>query len=434
MVNVESCISRDNKGHLTIEKTEVKEMCEKFGTPLFLVCERHIKENYIQLRDAFLSQYSKVAIAYSYKTNYLPAICAILDKEGAWAEVVSLLELSIARSIHVNPNKIIFNGPAKSDEELLEAARSNLRAINIDSLSELQRLIHLTNDYGLEANVGIRLRLPPENTQLNKFGVDVDSGQAFEACRIIANSKNLNFVGLHVHLGTQIMKVEPFIGPLRYMMEFAASLYENFGLQTEIIDIGGGFPAKNIMPIHTLENAHTPSIEAYASAVCSIVSNESAKGGIKRPLLVAEPGRAIISSPIFLLTKVVAIKSVPRANKLIIVDAGLNLLPEAEYYKYGITPALIRSGKLEKIDIGGPLCMKEDFIALDMELPPLAEGDILAILDAGAYSISLSWQFIKPRPAVCLIRENGTVEVIRKSETIDDILKLDIIPSKLMTT
>jgi diaminopimelate decarboxylase len=148
------------------------------------------------------------------------------------------------------------------------------------------------------------------------------------------------------------------------------------------------------------------------------------------PTLALEPGRALVGPTTLLATKVIATKQVS-GIKWVITDAGLNLIPEAELNRYRIVPTVMRKGKPERVNVAGPLCFHEDIIRYGTEMPPIQEGDILAILDVGAYSISLSWQFIKLRGGVCLLCD-GKYEIIRRHEIVEDVLRLDIIPPYLM--
>jgi diaminopimelate decarboxylase len=176
-------------GRLQLEGIDVQELCESLGTPVFLISEGLLRNRFRQFRDEFRKRYSNVAVAYSYKTNYLPSVCCILDKEGAWAEVVSLLELSIAEMIGVDPQRIIFNGPAKTNDGLLKAMEMGVRALNVDSISELKRVVSLVRDTDLRVNVGFRFSYPGRPPSKNKFGVTAE--QILDGCRMISKEKRI---------------------------------------------------------------------------------------------------------------------------------------------------------------------------------------------------------------------------------------------------
>jgi diaminopimelate decarboxylase len=417
------CITRNKRGSLEIEGRAVSYLAKRFGTPLFVVCEKHLRKKCREFKNLFSSYYPKVIVAYSYKTNYLPFICKIMKEEGYWAEVASSLELYIARKIGHSPQKIIFNGPAKTYPELLEAMKFNIGIINIDSLSELEKIIFLSKKYNFKTNIGIRINAQSllKTRKWSKFGIDFEN--ILEACKLIIKSKNLKYRGLQFHLGTQIKNIYLYKEMIKKVVYISKKIYEKYNLNTEFIDIGGGFPVETLIPMKT-KIRKMPSIKKISCEICSTLKREISKTNIELPTLVLEPGRVLISSPIFLLLKVIATKKISKIGRVVITDGGLNILPESEYYKYEIIPDKIR-GKKEITQVAGPLCMEEDLIGINRKLPSIHENDILVVLDAGGYSISLSWQFIKPRPAVILINSKRNVEIIRKPESFKDILTLD---------
>lgn len=417
------------RGSLQLEGVDVQELCESLGTPLFLISEGLLRDRYRDFRDEFRKRYSNVAVAYSYKTNYLPSVCSILDKEGAWAEVVSLLELSIAEMIGVDPNRIIFNGPAKTNDGLLKAMELGVRVINVDSISELKRVVSLVRDTDLRVNIGFRFSYPGRPPLRNKFGITAE--QILDGCRMITKEKRIHFTGLHTHIGTETTEIGKYEKAIELLTDLASSIYRRCGFQTEIIDLGGGFAFREVPPYSHKGRWSPPSFSEYASKICSKLMLASTGTLPQSPILALEPGRALVGPTALLATKVIATKEVS-GTKWVTTDAGLNLIPEAELNQHRIVPAVLRKGKTEKINVAGPLCIHEDIIRYNVEMPPIKEGDILAILDVGAYSISLSWQFIKLRGGVCLLCD-GKHEMIRRPETVDDVLRLDAIPPHLMS-
>jgi len=414
-------------GRLRFEGVDVHDLCESLGTPLFLISENLLRGRFRRFRDEFQKRYPNVAVAYSYKTNYLPSVCSVLNSEGAWAEVVSLLELRIAEMIGVDPLKIVFNGPSKSDDELLRALELGIRVLNVDSVSELRRIISLVRNTGLRVNVGFRLSYPGRDPSRNKFGITAE--QILDACSIIAKEKEIRYVGLQMHIGTEVTQVDKYERAIGLLTDLASSIHRRFGLQTEIIDLGGGFAFREVAPYSHKGRWSPPSFSEYASRICSKLLRASTEKLPDPPTLVLEPGRALVGPTTLLATKVIATKQVS-GIKWVVTDAGLNLIPEAELNRHRVVPAVLRKGESEKVSVAGPLCVYEDVIRYGVEMPPIKEGDVLAVLDVGAYSISLSWQFIKLRGGVCLLH-NGEYETIRRPETVEDVLKLDVIPHRL---
>lgn len=414
-------------GRLRFEGVDVHALCESLGTPLFLISENLLRNRFRRFRDEFQKRYSNVAVAYSYKTNYLPSVCSVFNSEGAWAEVVSLLELRISEMIGVDPQKVVFNGPSKSDDELLKAVEMGIRVLNVDSISELQRIISIVRNTGLSANVGFRLSYPGRNPARNKFGITAE--QILDACSIIAKEKRIRYVGLQTHIGTETTQIEKYEKAVGFLTDLASSIHKRFGLQTEIIDLGGGFAFKEVAPYLHKGAWSPPSFSKYASSICSKFLPASTERLLDLPMLVLEPGRALVGPTALLATRVIATKEVSGV-RWVVTDAGINLIPEAELNRHRVVPAVLRSGKLEKVSVAGPLCVYEDVIRHGVEMPPIREGDVLIVRDVGAYSVSLSWQFIKLRGGVCLLHD-GDYEMIRRHETVEDVLRLDTIPSRL---
>ncbi len=415
---------RRRESRLLVEGVDVKQLTDKIGTPLYLLSKNQLIDQFRKFRDAFNKEYSNVAVAYSYKTNYLPSVCAILKKEGAWAEVVSLFELSIAEMVNLNPEHIVFNGPCKTKDELRTAIKMGVRVINVDSFSELGKICSIVRNDGVSANVGFRLSSLTRNPLKNKFGSTAE--QIIDECQVISKEKRIKFVGLHTHVGTQIGGTAQYETSIDSMVELATSIYKRFGLKTEIIDIGGGFAVKEVVP-YSQTDWSPPSFEDYSKTICSRLKCTFADNLKELPLLILEPGRAIVYSAMLLITKVVVVKQVAGVT-WVLTDAGFNLIPDAEFNKQRVVPVVLRKGKTQKVNIAGPLCAYEDVIRYDLNMAPIQEGDLLAILDTGAYNVSLSWQFIKTRAPVCLI-DKGEWEIIRRREKSEDILRLDTLPS-----
>jgi diaminopimelate decarboxylase len=409
-------------GRLQFEGVDVHDLCERLGTPLFLISENLLRERFRRFRDEFQERYPNVAVAYSYKTNYLPSVCSIFNSEGSWAEVVSLLELRIAEMIGVDPQKIVFNGPSKSDDGLLKAAELGIRVLNVDSVNELRRVISLARNTGLRVNVGFRLSCLGRNPSRNKFGIT--SEQILDACSIVSEEKGIQYVGLQTHIGTEITQIGKYEKAIGFLMDLASSIHRRYGLETKIIDLGGGFAFKEVAPYSHKGTWSPPSFSEYASKICSKLLYASRERLPDPPALVLEPGRALVGPTTLLATRVIATKQVS-GIKWVVTDAG------AELNRHRIVPAVLRKGESEKVSVAGPLCVYEDVIRYGVKMPPIKEGDVLAVLDVGAYSVSMSWQFMMLRGGVCLLHDKE-YEMIRRPETVEDVLKLDTIPTRLV--
>ena len=410
---------------LIIDDVPAISIIKKYGTPLFVVSKKQLVQNYNKFHELFMN-YTKVLIAYSYKTNYLPSICSILNQEGAGAEVVSGFELFLAMKLGVPPSKIIFNGPGKTNQEITMAIDYDIALINADSIEELERINIIANQKGKIANVGIRIKPNiPGFFTWPKFGLDVDMW-AFEAYEKALAMENLNVIGIHAHIGTQICNSQPYIETIRQMTELMHRLYTKLGIKIKYMDIGGGFGVSGFEPLYPVEdqNEETETLDEMAESIIKVLYSCISHYKLSETILILEPGRSIVSDATLLLTMVEATKTVGKNTKTVVVDGGINLIQFAPYYYHRILPVINDNGELETVDICGPLCMQSDVIGVNRKLPTLKRGDYLAVLDSGAYSLSLSQQFIRPRPPVVLVNGN-THKLVRLGESFEDIFRYD---------
>ena len=413
---------------LMIDGISAIELIREYGTPLFVISEKQVGQNYNRMRKAF-SRYPKCLIAYSYKTNYLPAVCNILHQEGAGAEVVSAFELLLAKKLGVPSSKIIFNGPGKSDKEIEMIIDDDIALVNADSIGELERINQIANAKGKIVDVGIRVKPDvPDFFVWPKFGMDIATGQAFKAYQRASELKNLNVVGMHMHIGTQICSTRPYTESIRQMAKLMFKVNAELGIEFEFFDIGSGFGVPGFTPLfpteETIENPAT--IEEFGASIVETFLSCIADYNLSEPTLVLEPGRIIITDPALILTMVEGTKVIGGSTKTVVVDAGVNLIMFAPYYYHRIVPVVNTERAKEAVDVYGPLCMQMDVLGVNRELPVLKRGVFLAVLDAGAYSISLSQQFIRPRPPVVLIN-GGRKRLVRRGETFEDIFRLDVL-------
>ena len=408
-----------------ISDTNINVFAEKYGSPLFVVSADSIKKNLKTFQAAFSNKYPKVVVAYSYKVNYLPGILDVIHKQGAWAEVASGFEYEIARKLNVPGESIVFNGPYKTKEELGKAIDEGA-LINVDHFDEIEQLEEIASVLGKTINIGIRLNMEVGIDQLpDRFGFNLDSGEAERIVERCSEKGSLNIRGLHVHLTSYIMEKESednipakgikLIWPKDHeayrkaaqkTVHFAKEIREKFGVNIEYLDMGGGFPTVD-------------AISPYVDAIVEPIIHGFNENDL--PLLILEPGRAIVSDAAHLITTVVAAKEFPSGQRAAVIDAGINLLPTS-YWKFQDIECLKHSDTtlFEQTIVYGPLCLQTDIISKTM-LPELSAGDRLLIKNVGAYNIPQSCTFIYPQPKVLLI-EDGKARIIRRAETLEDTL------------
>ncbi|HHT9135089.1 MAG TPA: alanine racemase, partial [Candidatus Avalokitesvara rifleensis] len=370
-----------------IDGFAVAGLLEKFGSPLYAISEKTLRDRYRTFRDAFVSRYPDTIIAYSYKTNYLSAVCAILTQEGAWAEVVSGFEYDIAEDLRIPGAQIVYNGPYKPAADLARAVE-NGSIINVDSFNELYQLEELARRYNKTVQIGIRINMQLNCPTWDKFGFNLESGQAFEACRRASNSGWLRVNGLHCHAGTYLADPTIYTNVIAGLIELGVKLEDEFDMEIEFFDVGGGYASPNTLHKHLMPGVTIcPSYDQYAEAICGPL-NRSLDRFVGKPRLILEPGRSIVDECMFLLTTVVATKRSSAGSKIAIVDAGVNLLPTAFYFKHDISPIHSAGMSVEEATICGPLCMQIDVLRQDMRLSPLQKGHVLVIKNTGAYNFS----------------------------------------------
>ncbi len=408
----------------------IDEMVERFGSPLFIFDEKAIREKYRSAYEAFSSRYPNVQFGWSYKTNYLKAVCAVFHQEGAIAEVVSEFEYEKARELGIEGKDIIYNGPYKPYDSLVTAAKEGAK-IHIDTFDEINDLEKVADELGSEIPVAIRLNMDTGiYPQWSRFGFNIESGQAMDAVKRIKAGGKLRLTGLHAHIGTFMLDANAYKVETTKMVRLMNEVEEKVGFTIEYIDVGGGFASKNhLRGIYQPPEVVVPTIDDYAEAITSALY-ENIRGN-SYPKLYLETGRHLIDEAGYLVTSVVASKTLPDSRRSYIVDAGVNLLYTYFWYKFNIELTREISGISEPAMINGPLCMNIDVIDESILLPRLRRGDKLVISPVGAYNITQWMQFIRYRPRVLMVTEDGNVELIREREELSDIENREILPEKL---
>jgi len=413
-----------------IDGVRVEDLVARYGSPLFVYSEQAIRRKHREISDAFATRYPNVVFGWSYKTNYLGAVCRIMHEEGSMAEVVSEMEYDKARELGVPGEKIIFNGPYKPMPALRRAVAEGA-VINIDHLDEVCDLERIAEERGERIPVGIRLNLDAGiHPQWSRFGFNVESGQAMDAVKRMAHGGKLSLRGLHCHIGTFILDPDAYARQIEKMVAFAYEVEDRFGFSIESLDMGGGLPSRSRLKGSYLPaDVSIPSADEYAEAVTGALSACLRPGDF--PKLVLETGRAMIDEAGYLIASVVAAKRLPDGTRAYVADAGVNLLFTSFWYKFNVELDREAPGPTETSVIYGPLCMNIDVIDEGVQLPPLPRGTRLIFSPVGAYNNTQWLQFIGYRPNVVMVGENGEVDLIREAEDLTDITRRERIPDRL---
>jgi diaminopimelate decarboxylase len=413
-----------------IDGVAIAELVAKFGSPLFVYSERTLRQTYRTMREAFCSRYPRVKFAWSYKTNYLPAICAILHQEGAEAEIVSKLEYEKAHRLGVPGERTIFNGPYKPFETLLAAVAAGV-FVNADHVEELADLQRIAQHLQRRIKIGIRLNLHAGiEPAWSRFGFNLESGEALAVVRRLADMPELQLTGLHCHIGTSVLDASAYAREVTKLVQFSHQLRDELGIVIDTLDIGGGFSSPSRERAATVaEHREIPSIDSYAEHVCQALHASLRTG--EQPTLVIEAGRSMIDTAGYLITTIQAAKRLPNGMPAYVADAGVNLLLAAFWYRFQIACTREIAGEPRLSMVHGPLCMNIDTLHEAVSLPPLERGEPLVFWPVGAYNNTQWMQFIEYRPHVVLITESGEVELIRHAEDASDLARREILPSRM---
>lgn len=409
------------KGHLHIGGHDCVSLAEKYGTPLYVTSEDRICDQFRVYQQVLSSRYPKVQVLFAAKANGNLAVMRALAQLGAGADVFSGGELAFALEAGMPAKKLLFNGSSKTRSDLALAVQHGVK-ISVDSLDELHQLDAVAREAGKIAEISFRvnpaLEVPTHpkiatGLATSKFGIPHEQIPA--AYREALACKHVRPVGIHCHIGSQILDVEPFARAAEVMVRIAKEL-AGMGVNLEFLDLGGGL---GVPYHHDTDPAPTP--EDYAKAVMPVFLAGIKAAGIT-PDLWVEPGRFLVADSTVLLTRVNSTKSAHKrfAN----VDAGFNLLIRPAMYDayHEVIVANRADAPLTtEYTVTGPICETGDILAADRNLPELATGDLIAVLDAGAYGYAMSSQYNgRPRCPEVLIHGNK-VALMRRGETLADL-------------
>ena len=414
-----------------IDGVSVYSMMAQSGSPLFVLSERTMRNNYQNAVRAFTTRYPKVQFAWSYKTNYLNAVCRIFHQEGSWAEVVSGFEYRKALGNGVPGNKIIFNGPEKTNEEL-EMASNNGSLIHIDHFDELYQLIEMSDKLKQKPRVAIRVNMDTGVYPMwDRFGFNYENGQAWSALNKIVASGKMEFTGLHCHIGTFMLSANAYATAAKKLGDLAWKCKTQLNTAIQYIDLGGGFPSTNTLRGSFLPGTDAvPSVDEFAEAITKELSLLGFPQA-ELPLLVLESGRVLVDDAGYLLSTVLANKRLSDGRRATILDAGVNVLFTSFWYDHKITPAQDFTQHTEDMALYGPLCMNIDVVRQSVNLPLLNRGDRVVIHKVGAYNMTQWMQFIQMRPNVILIDEQGQTHLIREAEKLEYVEQPEKVPHHL---
>lgn len=426
-------------GHLQIGGCDAVKLAHEFGTPLYVMDEDEIRRVCREYKAAFINA-AGAEVIYASKAFMNLAICRIIEQEDLSIDVVSGGELYTAIKAEFPASRIYFHGNNKQVEELKMALEYQVGRIVVDNFRELDLLNYLAGQ--LKQRPQVLLRLTPgveahtheyiRTGQIDsKFGFTVPNGQALEAVKHCLQLPNLQFKGIHCHIGSQVFEMDSFGHAAEVMMEVARDIKEQTQAVVEELNLGGGFG------IYYAEGDRPSTIAEYAQAVVGAVQQSAAAFGLPVPRIMIEPGRSIVGEAGTTLYTVGSIKEIPGVRKYVAVDGGMSDNPRPALYQ-AVYEAVIANQAAEPpaeiVSITGKCCESGDMLIWDINLPKVETGDILAVLCTGAYNYSMSMNYNRlPRPAAVLVKD-GQADIILERETHEDLLRNDRIPERLTRT
>ena len=397
----------------------VKELAEKYDTPLYLLSEKRIRDNYNRLHNALIRNYKHLRVYYACKANSNLTVLNILQSEGAYLDTVSPGEVFMGLSSGFTPDRILFTGTSVRDDELKFLAGANI-TVNVDSQSELDRLLKIAVPPVISVRVNPEIGAGHHSHCItagseSKFGLwEEETIQAYA----IAERARVERFGIHMHIGSGILNIEPYSLAVEKLLSIAKRVHDEVGIEFEFIDIGGG------LGIPYKPEDKDLDLTQFSDKIVTLFKNKVKEYGLGKPFLCVEPGRYLVCDASILLTSVNTVKQTP-SKKFVGVDAGFNTLVRptmyGSYHPILVANKLAKADK-ESCDVVGPICESGDALAKDRQLPKVEEGDLLAILNAGAYGFSMSSQYnSRPRAAEVMIRHGKDV-LVRKREELSDLM------------
>jgi len=403
---------------LACDDVSIEAIVGHIGTPVYIYSARAIRESYHAFDEAF-SAYPH-AIYYALKANSTLAVVRLLRSLGSRVDANSGSEIQVARRAGYAPGEIIFTGVGKTRDELRDAVADGIGTINVESVGELDRIAELAIALGREASIALRVNPdidagshPNISTGLrvNKFGVPLSDARAIYRER--RSQLGLRFVGLHIHIGSQITTVDPLRCAARSLTTLALELRDD-GIVLEHLDVGGGLGI-------AYDDEAVVAPADYAQAVIP----ELQRCGVP---VVLEPGRAVVGRAGTLLARVVDTKRYPDGRQFAVLDAGMGeLMRPALYGSYHrIVPVRPRTGGETPWDVVGPICESSDVFARNRPLSPLKVDDLVAILEAGAYGSVMASNYNRHLLPPEVLVDDGQWSVIRRRQTLDEVLALEL--------
>ncbi|WP_042162624.1 diaminopimelate decarboxylase [Paenibacillus gorillae] len=425
------------KGHLEIGGVDTTDLAKEFGTPLYIVDEALVRQRASEYVEAFKASGLKFQVAYASKAFSVMAMCAIAEQEGLSLDVVSDGELYTALQAGFPVERIHFHGNNKTPDEINMALEAGIGCFVVDNFVELHLLNALAAEKGL--TVKILLRITPgveahtheyisTGQQDSKFGFDLANGAAKKAIQEALALANLEVLGVHSHIGSQIFEVDGFRMAVNKVSQFAVEIRNELGLTFQVVNLGGGFGIRYV-------EGDTPlPIAQYVGAITDAIITNFTAAEFPLPEIWVEPGRSMVGDAGTTLYTVGTAKEIPGVRKYIAVDGGMTDNPRPALYQ-SVYEAILANraneANEETVTVAGKACESGDKLIIDLELPKANIGDLLAVFCTGAYNYAMASNYNRiRRPAVVFVKD-GQADLAVQRESLDNIVVNDVIPARL---
>lgn len=396
----------------------IKKLVAQYGSPLYVLQEKEFCDNFMHLCDAMRKYYPKYIPAYSYKTNYTPYICKLVRQMDGYAEVVSDMELYVAKKIGYSDDMIIYNGPCKGtmmEEHILNGGISN-----IDNEAEAERVVILAKENpSARINVGIRINTDIGAGFISRFGLEVGSESMDRVVAMLKAQSNIKLVGLHLHV-SRARYISAWQKRIDNILEAADKYIDGI---PDYIDVGSGMFADMEDYLKNQFTIDVPSYEEYAKVVAGTMAKHYASSE-KKPILMSEPGTTVVSRYLSLITTVKAVKKT-KDRTIAVLDCDIHNAGETcQMMKVPYSVYHVGEGESSgsPVDLTGFTCLEQDLLYKDFP-ESVRVGDVIELRNVGGYSVVYKPPFIQPNCAMVAIKSDGVIEEIKRKETFEDVFQ-----------
>ena len=426
------------QGHLAFEGVNLASLREAWGSPLHVVLAERLRWNVAEFLAVNEQGRTRGEIYYSYKSNPVPGVLRIIHDLGIGAEVISEYELWLALKLGVPPDRIVFNGPAKSVAAVREAVARDIQLLNVNHREEIAVVASVARELGKRPRIGVRAATSAG--WMGQFGLSISSGDAFAALKEVHESAVLDLTAIHSHVGGMVRTKEQVNGYVGEVLALADRVRDELGVELAVLDFGGSLATPTVKEIGKLDRRlatafqaalpepvpeDTLSIRECVRCVVEQVEAHYATKARPCPRVFFEPGRALTGNTQLLITSVLSLKAGDPKPGWAIIDAGINLAESVRSEFHQFFPATrMHEPRSHRYRLAGPICSPGDVLSWSACLPALAAGDALAIMDAGAYFVPFATSFSFPQPAIVML-DRADVRLLRRAERFEDMIAFD---------